>query len=112
MAHKTYPGTAVGKMMLFAEDSEGNPVPVKISQLGGGGGGPVNWDDIQDKPTSFPPSSHTHSISDVSGLQNALDGKANTSHTHNISDISGLQAALDNLQAQIDDLKNGNGGES
>ncbi|HET6969823.1 MAG TPA: hypothetical protein VFH92_01750, partial [Phenylobacterium sp.] len=27
---------------------------------GGGGGGPVNWGDIVGKPTTFPPSAHTH----------------------------------------------------
>lgn len=32
--------------------------------------------------------SHTHAISDVSGLQAALDGKASTSHTHSASDIT------------------------
>ena len=51
---------------------------------------------------------HGHSISDVSGLQNELDGKvtstqlseglagkSNTGHGHSISDVSGLQNALD-----------------
>lgn len=38
---------------------------------------------------------HGHAISDVSGLQTALDGKASTSHTHVIADTTGLQAALD-----------------
>ena len=34
-------------------------------------------------------------ISDLSGLQTALDGKASTSHSHAISDVTGLQTALD-----------------
>jgi hypothetical protein len=34
--------------------------------------------------------SHTHSIANVTGLQTALDGKANTSHTHTINQITGL----------------------
>lgn len=34
-------------------------------------------------------------ISDVSGLQTALDGKAASSHTQAISTVTGLQAALD-----------------
>lgn len=40
---------------------------------------------------------HTHTISNVIGLQTALDGKAATSHTHTlaIADTTGLQAALD-----------------
>ena len=40
-------------------------------------------------------SSHTHAVSDVTGLQNALDGKAASSHTHGMSDVTGLQDALD-----------------
>lgn len=38
---------------------------------------------------------HGHAISDVTGLQTALDGKASTSHTHVIADTAGLQTALD-----------------
>jgi hypothetical protein len=40
-------------------------------------------------------SSHSHAISDVTGLQTALDGKATSSHSHAISDVTGLQTALD-----------------
>ena len=32
---------------------------------------------ILNKPTTFPPSTHTHTIGDVTGLQTALDGKQN-----------------------------------
>lgn len=55
----------------------------------------VTWSDIQGKPSTFPPSSHTHAITDVNGLQSALDSKAAASHTHSISQVSGLQSALD-----------------
>lgn len=34
------------------------------------------WAGITDKPTSFPPSTHSHAISQVTGLQTALDAKA------------------------------------
>ena len=40
-------------------------------------------------------SSHTHAVSDVTGLQSALDAKAARSHTHAVSDVTGLQSALD-----------------
>lgn len=36
----------------------------------------LGWNDITGKPTTFPPSAHTHPISQVTGLQTALDGKA------------------------------------
>lgn len=41
-------------------------------------------------------STHGHAISDVSGLQTALDSKAASSHGHSIANVSGLQTALDN----------------
>ena len=60
---------------------------------------------------------HTHAVSDVTGLQSALDGKqpkgsyatttalteglagkANKAHTHAVSDVTGLQSALDGKQ--------------
>jgi hypothetical protein len=38
---------------------------------------------------------HLPLVSEVSGLQTALDGKASTSHTHAISDVTNLQTTLD-----------------
>ena len=55
----------------------------------------VLWDDIGNKPTEFPPSAHTHEISQVNGLQDALDDLAPDGHTHEIDDVNGLQEALD-----------------
>ena len=43
--------------------------------------------------------SHSHAMSDVTGLQNALNGKAATSHTHAVSDVTDLQNALDGKAA-------------
>ena len=40
---------------------------------GGGEGGPVTWDNIQGKPSEFTPSTHTHEISEINGLQDRLD---------------------------------------
>lgn len=45
--------------------------------------------------------SHNHAISDVTGLQSALDGKSSTSHIHAISDVTGLQSALDRGQFRL-----------
>jgi hypothetical protein len=36
----------------------------------------VAWNDVTGKPTTFAPSAHTHAISEVTGLQGALDDKA------------------------------------
>lgn len=38
---------------------------------------------------------HTHVVSEVTGLQAELDAKAELLHNHVISDVTGLQAALD-----------------
>lgn len=48
----------------------------------------VDWTSVLNKPSTFPPSAHTHPISDVTNLQTALDGKAATSHTHTKSQIT------------------------
>lgn len=44
---------------------------VKVSEISG-------WNSITGKPSEFPPSAHTHSISQVVDLQTALDGKQPT----------------------------------
>lgn len=47
---------------------------IKISATGGGSSGStstsVSWTDVTNKPSTFTPSSHTHSTSDISGLSN------------------------------------------
>lgn len=50
------------------------------------------------------PLAHTHSISDVTNLQTALDGKAASSHTHQVSDIAGLQTFLNGDGAPANSL--------
>ena len=100
-----------------------------LESLGGGGGGgiadgdkgditvsssgsvwtvdAVPWTNVTGKPSTFTPATHSHAISDVTGLQAALDGKqasgsyAASTHTHAISDTTGLQAALDGKQATL-----------
>ena len=46
---------------------------------------------------------HSHAISDVTDLQTTLDGKAASEHTHEIADVTGLQTALD-AKLESDDL--------
>ena len=43
------------------------------------GGGPVAWDDVTGKPSTFAPSAHTHPTSEVTGLDTALGNKLDTS---------------------------------
>ena len=59
----------------------------------------VAWNNVSGKPSAFTPSSHTHTIANVTGLQTALDGKAASSHNHAIANVTGLQDALDGKAA-------------
>ena len=52
------------------------------------GSGPVSWNDIQDEPSTFPPSTHTHESTDIDGLDTALASKAHVDHTHDFADIA------------------------
>jgi Phage tail repeat like/BppU N-terminal domain len=96
----------VGKRAFIANDL--TTISWQLLAAGEGGGGIVSWADILGKPAIFPVEPHIHEILDVTGLQAALDGKADSGelgapaeHTHEILDVTGLQAALD---AKADDL--------
>ena len=43
--------------------------------------GASEWADIENKPTEFPPSAHTHEIAEVNGLQDALDNAGGVTYT-------------------------------
>lgn len=61
---------------------------------GGGGGGPVAWADVTSKPATFPPESHSHPTSDVTGLDAALAAKQDTlTAGTNITIVGGVIAA-------------------
>src|SRR5690606_4427259 len=91
-----YEGVEDGKVLVLVDGE-----PAWGDAPGGGGGGPVSWDDVGDKPSTFPPEAHTHTVSDVTGLQSALDGKAAASHTHGAEDIPGLTDSLAGLAGGI-----------
>lgn len=84
----------------------------------------VPWSGVTDKPSTFAPSAHSHTQTDIDGLSDALAGKANASHSHDTSDIVGLQTELNNkapmshthtigqvdgLQAALDNLADSSG---
>ena len=66
--------------------------------------GTTTWAGITDKPSTFTPAVHTHTVDDVTSLQDLLDQKqpagsyAASVHTHEISAVTGLQTALDGKQ--------------
>lgn len=55
-----------------------------------------SWGTIADKPTTFTPSAHTHTIANVTGLQSAIDGKAGTAIATTQS--SGLMSSSDKVK--------------
>ena len=54
---------------------------------------------LEDALTAAGTAEHTHSMSEVDGLEAALDGKASESHTHTVSQVTGLQDELDGKAA-------------
>lgn len=69
---------------------------IKLGSTSSGTGGDVFWSDILEKPSTFTPSSHTHSISNIIGLQDALDAKQDipepTPSTTTILTLAGNQS--------------------
>ena len=64
----------------------------------------VAWDNVSGKPSTYTPSTHTHTIAQVTNLQSSLDGKAAKSHTHAISDVSNLQSTLSNVEDRMNGM--------
>ena len=58
----------------------------------------ITWSDITGRPSSFPPSSHTHDdrYYTEAEINNKLNGKANSSHSHTKSEITDFPASLKN----------------
>lgn len=60
-----------------------------------------SYTDLTNKPISFPPSGHTHTISDVVGLQTALDGKIATGASIPYATLTGTPS-IPSAQVQTD----------
>lgn len=95
-----------GENVTITQDSE----EITINSTGGGGpGGPVEWNDILNKPAEFPPSPHTHPISQVVNLQAELNQKYDASNPLGFitgvdwDDIGGTQSNI-NLSGFNDDI--------
>ena len=84
----------VAKEAYIANSVTGDWQSISMDEIGGGGGS-VDWTAITSKPETFPPSTHSHGITDVTGLDTALLGKSNTGHSHSMTDVTGLGTALD-----------------
>ncbi|MBP1083500.1 hypothetical protein [Bacillus capparidis] len=84
--------------------------PGKITKNGQeielGGTKAVDWNNVQGKPSTFAPSSHTHPISDITNLQTTLNGKLTASKVaaqaeSTATDVTGLKNDLNALLAKL-----------
>ena len=71
-------------------------------------GGEVSWDNIKNKPDTFPPSSHKHAISDVTNLQNTINTINNSIQSVQNS-ITAINGTLNSYNIEITNLKNTTG---
>lgn len=80
---KLYIGTASGNVLMVAAQTVGdmlktiydtnNDGKVDMAEVADN----VSWAGVTGKPSTFLPSSHSHTIANVTGLQATLDGKMN-----------------------------------
>lgn len=61
----------------------------------------VDWTAVLNKPATFPPSSHTHAISDVTSLQTSLDAKQDKVSGVSDTEIGYLDGVTSAIQTQI-----------
>lgn len=73
-----------------------------------GAGSEVSWDNIQNKPETFPPSSHKHAISDVTNLQTTIN-RINDSIQTVQNSITSINGTLNSYNIEITNLKNTTG---
>lgn len=114
--HEAVENTAPASHGHSVDDISGLREAISQEVPGGGTGGPVAWNDITGKPAAFPPENHVHGISNITGLQMALDAKASTTELANsISILKGgvpadgdTLAKLRNLISGIQTLLNSN----
>lgn len=78
---------------------------VPSAQLPASAGGDPAWDDITGKPATFPPSAHTHTIANVTGLQAALDTKQASGSYATTSALATTNGNVTALSARVDDTE-------
>lgn len=61
----------------------------------------VDWANVLNKPGTFPPSTHVHPESEITGLTDDLAGKAPLSHTHVSTHITDFNEAVDDRVAAL-----------
>lgn len=84
-----YYDSGTGQLVFESEDGLG--FTTGDLRVATGGASSVEWTTVLNKPTSFPPSAHTHLWADITDKPTEFTP---VSHNHVISDVIGLQAAL------------------
>lgn len=74
-------------------------IDIEVTVEFSAGGGTFEHDELTAESRA---KANQHPIPSITGLQSALDGKANSSHVHNISDVTGLQSALDGKSSVVE----------
>ena len=85
-----------------------------LSATGGGVADSVEWNNVVNKPTTFPPSTHNHDdlYNTKAEITNALATKSDTTHTHSnyVEKVSGKELSTndftDNDKTKLDGLMN------
>ncbi|PXY12758.1 hypothetical protein [Corynebacterium striatum] len=62
------------------------------------------WEQVKGKPATYPPAPHTHTTAQVTGLDDALAGKADKGHKHKVEDVDGLKERLDQQDGAARDV--------
>lgn len=65
----------------FKYDPKSNTVTANITGNAASASS-VDWSNVKNKPSTYTPSAHTHTIAQITNLQSTLDGKSNNGHTH------------------------------
>lgn len=73
--------------------------------VGGGTAESVDWADVQNKPETFPPSTHSHPISEVIELDTKLESIDNTLTTYQ-GNFTAISQSLNTMGTQITNLGN------
>ncbi|WP_374192064.1 head fiber protein [Bacillus sp. XF8] len=79
---------------------------IKALQESSGGAVTITWADINGKPSTFPPSTHTHTIANITSLQTTLDAKltaskATSQANSTATDVAGLVTDFNALLAKL-----------
>ena len=67
---------------------------------GGGGSGSVTWDNIQGKPETFTPSTHTHPTSEITDFSTSVESAIKSSSVN--TNLTALQQQVTAMQAGIE----------